>query len=122
MDWVINTVPLGGFLACAWSLAVALFLNFSTYTILFLALLALTGYYFRENFQTLSGPGGRFLNYLKTEYEILSASVPTVMKTASEIRQEQLDFAIDDFYLDDKGLIDLELKLVGGTPPTSTTM
>jgi hypothetical protein len=44
------------------------------------------------------------------------------MKTASEIRQEQLDFAIDDFYLDDKGLIDLELKLVGGTPPTSTTM
>jgi hypothetical protein len=52
MDWVINTVPLGGFLVCAWSLAVAIFLNFSTYTILFLALLALTGYYFRENFQT----------------------------------------------------------------------
>ncbi len=113
MDWVLNTVSLVGFLACAWSLALALFFNCSTYTILFLALLALTGFYFRENFQTLSGPGGRFYNYLKTEYEILTGSVPTVMKTASEICQEQLDFATDDFYLD--------LKMVGGIPPTSIT-
>jgi len=78
MDWVLNTVPLGGFLACSWSLAVALFFNCTPYTII-LALLALTGFYFRENFQTLSGPGGRFFNYLKTEYEILTGSVPTVM-------------------------------------------
>jgi hypothetical protein len=118
MDWVLNTVPLGGFLACAWSLAVALFFNCSTYTILFLALLALTGFYFRENFQTLSGPGGRLFNYLKTKYEILTGSVPTVMKTASEIRQEQLDFATDDFYLDDKGIIDLGPE-VGGRDPTN---
>jgi len=67
MDWVLNTVPLGGFLACSWSLAVALFFNCTPYTIFILALMALTGLYFRETFQTLSGPGGRFFNYLKTE-------------------------------------------------------
>ncbi len=32
MDWVLNTVPLGGFLACTWSLAVALFFNCTPYT------------------------------------------------------------------------------------------
>ncbi len=59
-----------------------------------------------------------FFNYLKTEYEILTGSVPTVMKTASEIRQEQLDFATDDFYLDDKGIIDLDPE-VGGRDATN---
>ncbi len=40
------------------------------------------------------------------------------MKTASEIRQEQLDFATDDFYLDDKGNIDLDPE-VGGRDATN---
>jgi len=48
MDWVLNTVPLGGFLACSWSLAVALFFNCTPYTMFILALMALTGFYFRE--------------------------------------------------------------------------
>ncbi len=67
MDWVFNTVPLGGFLACAWPLAVALILNFSVFTILILALLALTVYYLKREFQNLSGPGNRLYNYLHTE-------------------------------------------------------
>jgi hypothetical protein len=48
----------------------------------------------------------------------LTGSVPTVIKTANEIRQEQLNFANDDFYLDDKGIIELGPE-IGGRDPTN---
>jgi hypothetical protein len=119
IDWVLNIAPRSGLLIGAWTLFVSLFFEFSLYSITFLILMALSIAHLRENLQFLNGPGNRFINYLKTKYELLPRSVPSVMKTASEICQEELDFSADDFYLGDEGIIDLDLDEVGGRDPTN---
>ncbi len=105
-DWSVNNP--GSALSGLWTLAVSFFMSTSVYNFFFFVLLAMTAAYFRDNVQSLDGSRQRLVNYLKTEYEILSGSAPTVKKTANEILQEQLEFAGEDSFLSNDGIINLE--------------